>query len=69
MITPDGEEVPCPHIHIFREGYDDKWAYPLEREISTDPGDLVQILIDYFEYNNISNRNEINIQGNLRDGG
>src|SRR5690554_440807 len=27
--NPDGTEIPCPHIHIYKEGYDDKWAYPL----------------------------------------
>ncbi|EFM11104.1 putative prophage protein [Paenibacillus curdlanolyticus YK9] len=53
--NPDGTEVPCPHIHIYREGYDDKWAYPLSDKISTDPFDLVQVLIDFLEYNNINN--------------
>lgn len=68
--NPDGEEVPCPHIHVYREGYEDKWAFPLDREIITDPQDLIQVLIDYFTYNNISNRHEISIQGgNLLDGG
>lgn len=32
--NPDGESVECPHIHIYREGYADKWAYPL----ATAPG-------------------------------
>jgi hypothetical protein len=22
--NPDGEEIPCPHLHIYREGYGDK---------------------------------------------
>lgn len=26
--NPDGTYVPCPHIHLFREGYADKWAFP-----------------------------------------
>ena len=26
--NPDGEEVSCPHLHIYREGYGDKWAIP-----------------------------------------
>jgi hypothetical protein len=25
--NPDGVEVPCPHLHIYREGYADKWRY------------------------------------------
>lgn len=26
--NPDGEEIPCPHLHIYREGCADKWAIP-----------------------------------------
>lgn len=26
--NPDGEEVPCPHLHVYREGYGDRWAIP-----------------------------------------
>jgi hypothetical protein len=26
--NPDGQEVQCPHLHIYREGYGDKWAVP-----------------------------------------
>jgi len=26
--NPDGEEIPSPHLHIYREGYGDKWAIP-----------------------------------------
>jgi hypothetical protein len=24
--NPDNEEIPCPHLHIYREGFGDKWA-------------------------------------------
>src|SRR5689334_15268356 len=24
--NPDGEEIPCPHLHVYREGYGEKWA-------------------------------------------
>ncbi len=27
--NPDGTSVPTPHVHLFREGFDDKFAYPL----------------------------------------
>lgn len=33
--NPDGEEIACPHIHLYREGYDDKWAYPLPSNFSS----------------------------------
>jgi hypothetical protein len=35
--NPDGEEIPCPHLHNYREGYGDKWAVlaPVDRYPST----------------------------------
>jgi hypothetical protein len=27
--NPDGEELPCPHLHCYREGFMDKWAFGL----------------------------------------
>lgn len=26
--NPDDQEIPCPHLHIYRQGYGDKWAIP-----------------------------------------
>lgn len=26
--NPDDQEIPCPHLHVYREGYGDKWAIP-----------------------------------------
>ncbi len=26
--NPDGQEVQCPHLHTYREGFADKWAVP-----------------------------------------
>jgi len=28
LRNPDGVEVPCPHLHVYREGFGDKWAAP-----------------------------------------
>lgn len=38
--NPDGVEVPAPHLHIYREGFGDKWAVPapLERFPNLDDG-------------------------------
>jgi len=27
--NPDLTLIPCPHLHIYKEGYGDKWAYIL----------------------------------------
>jgi len=49
--NPDGEEVPCPHLHIYREGYGDKWAYPADASNfppGADAWDLYQRFLEYF---------------------
>jgi hypothetical protein len=35
--NPDGTEIPCPHLHIYREGFGDKWviAAPIDRYPNT----------------------------------
>lgn len=63
--NPDGEVIPCPHLHIYREGYGDSIAYPLVGHISTDPHDLAQVLIDFLRYNNINNIPPIHDEGRL----
>ena len=27
--NPDGEEIESPHLHLYREGFGDKWAFPV----------------------------------------
>ncbi len=49
--NPDGELIFCPHIHIYREGYNDKWAYPLA-DISgfRDSTDFIENIEDFSDY-------------------
>lgn len=51
--NPDGEEVGCPHIHIYREGYGDKWAYPLPDSQFSDIGDFWKTLDEFLAYCNV----------------
>ena len=30
--NPDGVKFPGTHLHLFREGYDDKWAHLVDEE-------------------------------------
>lgn len=39
-INPDGQEIPRPHMHVYREGHADKWAYPASRDKYPDPETL-----------------------------
>lgn len=48
--NPDGEEIPCPHLHIYREGFGDKWAARLPADRFANATDLWQTLIDFMSY-------------------
>lgn len=56
--NPDGTIIPCPHIHLYKEGYNLRIAYPLEKEMIADTNNLLEILIRFLEYNSISNIND-----------
>ncbi|MCC5877497.1 MAG: hypothetical protein JJU11_14855 [Candidatus Sumerlaeia bacterium] len=47
--NPDGGEIPCPHLHLYREGFGDKWALPLPPEFVgvENPIELLDIFMDY----------------------
>ena len=33
--NPDGKRMSCPHLHLYREGFGDKWAFPIPRMASS----------------------------------
>jgi hypothetical protein len=45
--NPDDEVIPCPHLHICREGYGDKWAFPLPEGKFKDVANLFETLQDF----------------------
>ena len=51
--NPDGEEISCPHIHIFKEGFGDKWALQVPEKFS-DISDPQQSLEDFMKFCNVS---------------
>lgn len=52
--NPDGEEIPCPHLHVYREGYADKWATPAPLEKFSDTSDLFGTLYAFMQHCNIT---------------
>lgn len=52
--NPDGQEISSPHLHIYREGYGDKWAMPVPTEIFPSMEDLWETLEDFMRYCNIT---------------
>lgn len=59
--NPDGEEINGDHVHIFKEGYGDRFAIPLPPDI-TNPDDLIQTLIDFLSYFNTIDADKLDIQ-------
>ncbi|MCY3946985.1 MAG: hypothetical protein OXF44_11965 [Anaerolineaceae bacterium] len=51
--NPDGEYVPTPHLHLYCEGYDDKWAKPLPEDIFPETNNELVILEDFLRFCNI----------------
>lgn len=50
--NPDGERVESPHLHLYREEYGDKWAFPVPGRFM-DLSDPSQTLDDFMAYCNI----------------
>ena len=52
--NPDGEEIPCPHLHIYREGYADKWAIPAPENLVRESDRLDLVLVSFMERCNVT---------------
>ncbi|MDR1269566.1 MAG: hypothetical protein LBK82_08580 [Planctomycetaceae bacterium] len=50
--NPDGEEINCPHLHLYREGFDDKWAISLP-SVFIAPSNIFRTLNEFMDYCNI----------------
>lgn len=48
--NPDGEEIGSPHIHLYREGYGDKWAAPVPGDRFVNVNDPWQTLEDFLRF-------------------
>lgn len=64
--NPDDAIIKGPHIHIYKEGYGDRWAYPIT-ELNpcpfSDTSDLLTSFIEFCAYCNVSTIPDI--QGSL----
>lgn len=48
--NPDGEEIGSPHLHLYREGYGDKWAAPVPGGRFVNVNDPWQTLEDFMRF-------------------
>lgn len=48
--NPDGQEIACPHLHLYREGFGDKWAFPAPASDFPNVSDPWLTLQDFMRY-------------------
>ncbi len=51
--NPDDREIGSPHLHIYREGYGDQWAFQIPEDKFSNISDLWLTLEDFMNYCNI----------------
>jgi hypothetical protein len=52
--NPDDEEIACPHLHVYREGYGVKWAVPVPSDRFGRTTDLPGTLEDFMKFCNVT---------------
>ena len=52
--NPDGEEIPSPHLHVYREGHGHKWAKPVPPGCFADLTDTQAALRSFLAYCHIT---------------
>lgn len=51
--NPDGQKLGPTHIHLYREGFEARWAFPLDPSKFSNPNDVSKTLADFCAYCNI----------------
>ena len=52
--NPDGTEIPCPHLHVYKEGFGDKWASAAPADRYADTMDLFSTCEAFLQHCNIT---------------
>lgn len=53
LVPYNGQTVQCPHLHLYVEGFMDKWAMPAPSDKFPRIIDLYTTLDDFFRYCNV----------------
>ncbi len=53
LASYNGQTIQCPHLHLYVEGFMDKWAIPTPSNKFPKTGNLYKTLDDFFRYCNI----------------
>ena len=59
LAPHNGKTIECPHLHLYVEGYMDKWAIPTPTDRFPNITDLYGTLQDFFDYCNVIDKPQI----------
>ena len=59
LVPYNGIEVPCPHLHIYVEGFAHRWAIPAPDELANSNNNLYIILGNFLKYCNVQEMPDI----------
>lgn len=51
--NPDGVNLPGTHLHVFKEGFEDKWAYPVDSTRFTSLSDPGTTFVEFCAFCNV----------------
>jgi hypothetical protein len=52
--NPDGKDIPSPHLHIYKEGFGDKWAIEPPKDKFSNITDSWKTLDEFMRFCNIT---------------
>ena len=52
--NPNDEIIECPHLHLYREGFNDRWAFPVPTDRFSNLSDATRTLQDFMDYCNVT---------------
>ena len=52
--NPDEQDIPCPHLHLYKEGYGDKWAVAAPSDRFRNVSDPWVTLEEFMRFCNIT---------------
>lgn len=61
--NPGGKRVPTPHLHLYKHGYTDKFAHPIDPREFRDIGDILKTYDDFCSRFNIVRSPRLIVEG------
>jgi hypothetical protein len=52
--NPDGTLIGPTHLHLYREGFEDRWAFEIDPAVFTEPQEIVTTFLDFCSFCNVT---------------